>query len=82
MQNSGLMHFVSKVVWLLTALAAINIGLTQFGYDFYLVDFVASKPSVVMVIRYAMLVAGVLSLAMFAMRCSSGCSCACENSGK
>jgi len=64
-------HLVGKVAWVLTALAAINVGLHQFGHDFYMMPFMVSHPQLEMALRYLMLAAGVVSLAMLVMHCSS-----------
>ncbi|HZW61424.1 MAG TPA: hypothetical protein VFF04_04305 [Candidatus Babeliales bacterium] len=73
--GSGAMKWVGLAAWLITALAAIIIGLKPFGYD---VMAHPSLASVAMPLTYVILVAGVLSLLMFFMALSGGCACCKE----
>jgi hypothetical protein len=83
MYHSGAMKWVGKAAWLFTGIAALVVGLVALGIDVYNWDFFAMRPGLVMALRYIMLVSGIVSLAMFAMACTSeGCVCSCGNSSK
>ena len=67
---------IGRVVWLITALAAINVGAAALGYDFFMLEFVqTSMMSFIKPLMYVIGVAGVISLIMFFMEwgCSSEC---------
>lgn len=76
--KSSLMHHVGKLVWVLTALAAIAAGAAAFGYNFYETRFLMDRPQLVMILQYVLLASGVISLAMLAMACTSGCCSSCN----
>jgi hypothetical protein len=83
MYHSGAMKWVGKAAWLFTGLAALAVGLVALGIDVYNWDFFIMRPNLVLALRYIMLLSGVVSLAMFAMACSSeGCMCSCGNNAK
>jgi hypothetical protein len=66
MHHSPMLHFVGKAAWLITALAAIHMGLGYFNVN------LLSSPSLMKFVPYINLavgVAGVLSLIMLAMCC-------------
>lgn len=77
MHNSPVMKTVSKVVWVITALASINIGLMPMGYDFFTADFLIGNMNMLNLIRYIIGAAGVVSLIMCVMCCMKG-DCGCE----
>jgi uncharacterized membrane protein YuzA (DUF378 family) len=57
---------IGRVVWLITALAAINVGSAALGYDFFMLEFVqTSMMSIIKPLMYVIGVAGVISLLMF-----------------
>ncbi|HEV2601982.1 MAG TPA: hypothetical protein VGT41_06865 [Candidatus Babeliales bacterium] len=74
----SLVHCCGKVAWVLTALAAIMVGLYPFGFDLFLTKFMIDTPALALTLRYVCLAAGVLSLAMFAMTCNSNCCASCN----
>lgn len=69
MKSSG-MRIVGMLVWLITALASINIGLMPFGYDVFKMPTVAAYG---MYIAYVIGAAGIISLIM--MFTHAGCDC-------
>jgi len=77
MMKSSAMKLVSSVVWVITALGCIHIGLVALGYDLLArFDMAATldKP-----LAYTFGVAGVISLIMFAMALSHhNCDCKCQ----
>lgn len=73
----SLFHCCGKAAWVLSALAAITIGLAPFGFDLFATQYMVGMPTFAMVLRYVFLAAGVLSLAMFAMSCNSNCCATC-----
>lgn len=73
-------HIFFKIVgmasWLITALAALNLGLAPFGYNFFQMDYFMSHPEAVNPICYLVLASAVVSLALFVMAVmDSGCYC-------
>jgi uncharacterized membrane protein YuzA (DUF378 family) len=67
---------IGRVVWLVTALAAINIGAAALGYDFFALDFMqTSMVTFIKPLMYVIGVAGVISLIMFFMEW--GCNHEC-----
>ncbi len=83
MYHSGAMRWVGKAAWLFTGIAALVVGLMAVNVDVSSWSFFANRDGLVMAIRYIMLVSGVVSLAMFAMACTSeGCMCSCGNGSK
>ncbi len=76
--KSPVMKLVGNVVWLITALASIHIGLMALGYN--VLD-MAHISQFSRTIDYVIGVAGVISLLMMIMWLGSGCSsCECEHS--
>ncbi len=67
------------VVYLITALGAINIGLTALGHDFFELPFVMERlHQLIMPLKYIIGVSGVISLVMLLLphHCSdNGCKC-------
>lgn len=75
--HNSLAKILGLVAWVVTALAAINVGLLPFGYDFFKLPFVQNNiPQLVTPLYYLIGVAGVVSLVLFFMACTSGC-CMC-----
>ena len=73
---SKAIHILSNVVWALTAIAAINLGLHQFGYDIHACSFLVAHPDVDAAMRYVMLAAGLYSLATFCCKpCCKTANC-------
>lgn len=77
MMKSPVMKIVSHVVWVVTAVAAINVGLEPFGFDMWM--YVPATPEMLpALVQYIVGACGVVSLVMFAMGCmggNHGCSC-------
>jgi len=75
--KSPLMRIVGHVVWVVTAVAAINVGLMPMEYDLFALIPMSSE-SVSMLLQYFIGACGVVSLVMFVMGCMSGhSSCSC-----
>lgn len=75
---SGHMHFpgskvIGMIVWLITALGAINWGLVPMGHDIFGMAFMQNMASLIKPLQYIIGVSGVVSLVMFfgACTCSS-----------
>lgn len=68
--KSPAMKWVGKIVWVLTALGAINIGLVPMGYNFLLSPTLAG---VAVPLHYLIGVAGVVSLVMLVLKCTRKC---------
>ncbi len=77
MMSSPAMKIVGMVVWVLTALAAISIGLKPFGYDLGM-NMMISYPSLVAPVQYLLLASGVASLVMLFVGCGCGAHCKCK----
>lgn len=77
MFKSPAMKLVGHVVWVLTSVAAINVGLEPFGFDVW--SYVPAAPEMLpMLVKYVVGASGVVSLVLFVMGCMSGnhgCSC-------
>jgi uncharacterized membrane protein YuzA (DUF378 family) len=77
MFRSPAMKIVGHVVWVVTAVAAINVGLEPFGFDLW--TYVPATPDMLpMLVQYLIGACGVVSLVMFVMGCMGGshaCSC-------
>lgn len=72
MMNHPLMCIVCKVSWLIVSLAAINVGVRPFGYDFFM--FLANNtPALVNPVSYIVGIAGVISLLMLIYKVAGGC---------
>lgn len=77
------MHHILKplfiAAWVITALVAINFGLTAFGWDFFALPMVQDNAANLMnPIKYIVLLAGLISLAKLVMpkdMCDCGCKC-------
>lgn len=68
-----MMRILSKVVLILTALAAINVGLAMWDKDMFKAGFLADYP---MLVGWIFLIAGLLSLALFVQAIATGnCDC-------
>lgn len=79
MLHGSIGKILGLLAWLVTSLAAINIGLMPFGYDFFKLPFVQNNlPQLVTPAYYIIGVAGVISLLLFFMSVASGgCMCGC-----
>ena len=77
MMKSPAMRMVGHVVWVVTAVAALNVGLEPFGFDLW--NYVPMTPEMLpTIIKYLVGICGVVSLVMFVMGCMSGhhgCNC-------
>ncbi len=68
---------------LIAALAAINVGLCPFGFDFFKTEFVMmNMAGFVAILHYIILAAGIISLACFVMCCMGNCGHSCKSSCK
>jgi hypothetical protein len=64
--NSSFCGLLSKVSWVVTALAAINQGLTVFGFNLFMTDFFMNNLVMLFVpLHVVVLAAGVWSLVHF-----------------
>jgi uncharacterized membrane protein YuzA (DUF378 family) len=81
--HSPILRLVGKVVWLITGLAALNMGLAAcMGWDFFATDFMMNSMS--MMVRPLLLLvglSGLVSLVMFgmAMTCKCGKCDSCKS---
>ncbi len=74
--KNPLMKWVLMLSWLISALAAINVGLCPFGFDFFKTEFVFMNLSnFVAPMHYIILIAGLISLGLFVMSCMGHCGC-------
>lgn len=77
MMKSPVMKIVGDVVWVVTAVAAINVGLEPFGFDLW--TYVPASPEMLpALIQYFVGACGVVSLVMLVMGLTGanhGCSC-------
>ncbi len=63
MHHSHVLKYVYKAAWIIAALAALNVGLTAFDYDFFMSSMVQQNmANLVNPIKYVVLAAGILSL--------------------
>jgi hypothetical protein len=71
------LRWVGMLSWLITALAAINVGLRPMNFDFFSTEFMlVNMPQFIEPLQYLILIAGLISLALFVMSLTgSGCSC-------
>lgn len=72
---SGHMHFpgskaIGMVVWLITAIGAINWGLVPMGYDLFGMSFMQNMPGLMKPLQYIVGVSGLVSLIMFFGACT------------
>jgi len=74
--KSPLMRIVGHVVWVVTAVAAINVGLMPMGYDLFAFIPMNSE-SASLALQYFIGVCGVVSLGFFVMGCMHKGSCSC-----
>lgn len=73
--HSHMLKPVFMAAWIITALIAVNYGLTAFGYDFFTLPMVEQNLSnLINPIKYIILAAGILSLvALFMPKDTCGC---------
>lgn len=72
------MSLLCKTTWLLTALAAIHVGAIALGHDvFAMAPLATTLAGAALYIKYALGVAGVISLVQFGLSCSNS---SCSNS--
>ena len=77
MCHSPIMRLCAKIACIITSLAAINVGLNPFGYDFFMSEFYMNN---MMrwgnLVHYIIGIAGVLSLVHMVMKIMhKGCAC-------
>lgn len=75
--HSPILRFVGMIVWVITALAAIHMGLLAMGYDVIAKAGLSNMDTTIM---YIVGISGVISLALFIMMifCKKGCGCGCQ----
>ena len=73
--NHGFLKVIGMAAWLITALAAVAIGLSLFDYNFFQMDFFANHPELIAPICYVVLAAGLVGLAFFVMSVMGHCGC-------
>ena len=76
--KSPLMRTVGMIIWIITALAAINTGLTPFGFNIFAAC-MRMFPALISPLYYIIGIAGALSLWMFIMVCMGKCACGKNN---
>lgn len=70
------MKYVGMVAWVVTAVAAIAIGLRPLGYRALEMGWFVDNPAAANVVQYVIGILGVLSLVMFFASCfGAGCCC-------
>lgn len=78
MKSSPVWCIVGLVSWVVTALAAIHLGLLPLGHNIFNSEFLAtSSPDFVRWIHYLVGICGIISLVMLFMKFSSGHKCKC-----
>lgn len=69
-------HMVFMASWLITSLAAINVGLSPFGINFFRSDWMMTRfPAIITPIHYLVGVAGLVCLITFIKACQGDCDC-------
>lgn len=83
MYNSPVMKFLGMASWLITALAALHVGLVALGYDITSMAAFqqANLQALVVPTQYIIGIAGAISLTMFIMALMGTCCCSCGNGG-
>jgi uncharacterized membrane protein YuzA (DUF378 family) len=72
--HSPVVKGICMAAWVITALAAINMGLAPFNFNFFATDFFQNNFMRFYVpILYIVGISGVVSLAMFFMACNDSC---------
>ena len=74
--KSPLMRIFGHVIWVVTAVAAINVGLMPMEYDLFALIPMNSE-SVSMALQYFIGACGIVSLVMFFMGCMNKGTCSC-----
>ncbi len=70
------MKWVFMISWLVSALAAINVGLAPFNFDFFRTEFfLMNMGNLAAPLSYLILISGLISLGLFVMSCMGHCSC-------
>jgi uncharacterized membrane protein YuzA (DUF378 family) len=78
--KSTLCKVVGLGSWLITALAAINVGLEAFGYDFFASDMMMDRFANMRIpLMYVVGVAGIVCLVMFIQTMTGHCHCGSSN---
>lgn len=78
--KSALHKVVGLGSWLITALAAINVGLMPFGYDFFASNLMMDRfASLNVPLHYVVGVAGIVCLVMFIQTMTGHCHCGSSN---
>ena len=76
MKHHPIMRWIYMLSWLISSLAAINMGLYPFGYDFFRTEFVLMNLyRFVPAMHYIILISGLISLGLFVMSASGNCGC-------
>lgn len=80
MHKGGIMGLLAKLAWIVTGLAALNIGLAAAGlFDFFSMEFLLTQPGLRMGLQYFVGLMGAYSIfgaVMHIMYCKSGkCEC-------
>lgn len=76
MMKHGVMGWIGKLSWVITALASINYGLRPFNYDFFSTEFMmVNMQQFIVPLHYLILIAGLVSFAFFVMAVMGYCGC-------
>lgn len=62
MMHNNMTSFLFKIAWWISALAAIHIGATAFGYDIFAQHLLMNQPHLINPIKYVVGIAGILSV--------------------
>lgn len=80
MYKKGLcMKIVGMITWLVTALAAIAIGLMPLGYRVFEMPWFSSNPAALNIVHYVIGIFGILSLVMLVTSCFGGGCGSCHS---
>lgn len=78
MKSSSAWCIVGLISWIVTALAAIHLGLLPFGHNIFSSGFLATtSPDAIRWVHYLIGICGVISLVMLFMKFNSGHKCKC-----
>ena len=69
-------HMIFMASWLITSLAAINVGLCPFGINFFMSNWMVTRfPAIITPLQYLVGIAGLICLIMFIKACQGECDC-------
>ncbi|HRN77887.1 MAG TPA: hypothetical protein PLU71_01490 [Candidatus Dependentiae bacterium] len=82
MMKSPIIHIIVDAAWIITGLAALNIGLMPFGFDIFSTNFLMfNYPQLSVILRYLIGISGIISLAAFFLSIGKHGNCSCNCCG-